>query len=175
MDFSAIKLLILDVDGVLTDGRVTATADGDASKRFHVHDGSAIQRWRKTGGKVAILSGRKSRDVEDRAAELAVDWVHLGVDEKLGAYDVIVASAECDDAAVAYVGDDLPDVPPMTRCVMPIAVADAAPAVKRTALYVTKRAGGDGAVAEAIEWLLRKRSALAHHPVAEGRAPKAEC
>ena len=157
MDPTGVKLLILDVDGVLTDGRVAPTADDEWGKRFHVHDGCAIKLWKRCGGKVAILSGREGRGVAGRAAELGIDWVKLGVADKLAGYEAILASADCVDEAVAYVGDDLPDLGPMSRCAWPVAVADAIPEVKRTAQYVTRRAGGCGAVAEVIELILRKQ------------------
>jgi len=160
-----VKLLILDVDGVLTDGRISvgrpgflgSGGDDESAKWFHVHDGCAIKIWKRSGGKVAILSGREGRDVARRAVELGVDCVKLGVADKLAAYDAILASVDCVDAGVAYVGDDLPDLGPMSRCVWPVAVADAVPAVKRAAQYVTRRAGGCGAVAEVIELILRKQ------------------
>jgi 3-deoxy-D-manno-octulosonate 8-phosphate phosphatase (KDO 8-P phosphatase) len=157
MDAVAIKLLILDVDGVLTDGKIRASADGQAAKSFHVHDGSAIKAWQRRGGKVAILSGRAEEAITRRAAELGIECVHTGVTDKLLAYDAIVSSAKCRDAAVAYVGDDLPDLQPMGRCAFPVAVANAVPAVKRAAAYVTRRCGGAGAVAEVIEFLIRKQ------------------
>jgi 3-deoxy-D-manno-octulosonate 8-phosphate phosphatase (KDO 8-P phosphatase) len=157
MDPTGVRLLMLDVDGVLTDGRVAPTADDEWGKRFHVHDGCAIKLWKRCGGKAAILSGREGRDVARRAAELGIEWVMLGVSDKLAGYEAIRASADCADAAVAYVGDDLPDLGPMSRCAWPVAVADAVPAVKRAAQYVTRRTGGCGAVAEVIELILRKQ------------------
>lgn len=157
MDTVAIKLLILDVDGVLTDGRIRVAADGEATKSFHVHDGSAIKAWQSFGGKVAVLSGRAEESITRRANELGIECVHTGVTDKLLAYDAILSSTSCGDAAVAYVGDDLPDLQPMGRCAFPVAVANAVPAVKRAAAYVTRRCGGAGAVAEVIEFLIRKR------------------
>ena len=153
-----VKLLILDVDGVLTDGRISPLGDEESVRGFHVHDGCAIKLWKSSGGKVAILSAREGHDVARRAAELRIDWVKVGVADKLAGYEAILASADCVDAAVAYVGDDLPDLGPMSRCAWPVAVADAVPAVKRAAQYVTRRAGGCGAVAEVIELILRKQN-----------------
>ena len=157
MEPTGVKLLILDVDGVLTDGRISPSEEDESARRFHVHDGFAIKLWKRSGGKVAILSGREGRDVAKRAAELGIDWVKLGVTDKLAGYEAILASADCVNEAVAYVGDDLPDLGPMSRCAWPVAVADAVPAVKRSAQYVTRRAGGCGAVAEVIELILRKQ------------------
>ena len=157
MESTGVKLLILDVDGVLTDGRISPSGDAESVRWFDVHDGYAIKLWKRSGGKAAILSAREGRDVAKRAAELGIDWVKLGVADKLAGYEEILASAHCVDAAVAYVGDDLPDLGPMSRCAWPMAVADAVPEVKRAAQYVTRRAGGRGAVAEVIELILRKQ------------------
>lgn len=156
MDWKAISLLIVDVDGVLTDGRLT-TPGGTESKAFHVQDGLAIKVWQRTGGKIAVLSGRESPDTIRRAAELGIGMVRLGQSDKLAAYEALLRSGECADSAVAYVGDDLPDLGPMSRCGLPIAVANAVGEVKRAAQYVTRRAGGEGAVGEIIELILRKQ------------------
>ena len=157
MDPTLIELLILDVDGVLTDGRVTAGGDGEWAKGFYVQDGCAIKLWQRCGGRVAILSGRSEEVVERRARELGVEMVRTGVTDKSSAYDAIVAAVGCSDAAVAYVGDDLPDLGPMSRAAFPVAVANAAAAVKRASMYVTRCGGGSGAVAEVVELLLRKQ------------------
>ncbi len=163
MNWEDLRLLILDVDGVLTDGRLWDGAGGPeaigglASKAFHVQDGYAIKLWQRCGGATAILSGRRSPAVERRAAELGIAWCRTGSDDKLATYHELLKSAEIGDEQVAYVGDDLPDVPPMTRCAFPVAVRNAVPAVKRWAEYVTKRCGGDGAVAEIVELVLRKQ------------------
>jgi len=157
MDFALIEVLILDVDGVLTDGGILTTSDREAVKRFHAHDGHAIKLWQRCGGKVAIISGRRGGALEKRAAELDIKWVHTGIEQKLAAYEAILAGAGCDDQAVAFVGDDLPDVPPMSRAGFAVAVANAVPAAKRASHYVTRRRGGNGAVAEVVELLLRKK------------------
>jgi len=158
MEPTEVKLLILDVDGVLTDGRISPSGDDESVRWFHVHDGCAIKQWKRCGGMTAILSARAGRDVARRAAELGIDWVKVGVADKLAGYEAILASANCDDAGVAYVGDDLPDLGPMSRCAWPVAVADAVPTIKRTAQYVTRLAGGCGAVGEVIELILRKQN-----------------
>ena len=157
MDSALTKLLILDVDGVLTDGGIAITDTGEEAKRFHARDGCAVKLWQRFDGQVALLSGRGGAAVTRRAAELGINWVHTGVSDKLGSYETILAAAACDDAATAYVGDDLPDLRPMMRAGFPIAVADAHPAVKRMAEYVTRRAGGQGVVAEVVELLLRRQ------------------
>ncbi len=158
MDMESIKVLVLDVDGVLTDGRLMPGRDrADDAKAFHVHDGCALKTWQRAGGRVAILSGRESSDVARRAAELGIEFVRTGVADKLVEYEAVLKWARCDDAAVAYVGDDLPDLAPMQRCGWAVAVANAVPAIKRAASYVTRLGGGCGAVAETIEHILRKQ------------------
>jgi len=157
MDTSPIELLILDVDGVLTDGSVTMTAAGESAQTVHVHDGCAIKLWQRCGGKAAILSGRQNEHVKERARDLGIEWILTGVEDKRARFDEILTWAGCDASAVGYIGDDLPDLGPMARCGFPIAVANAVPTVKRAALYVTRRRGGHGAVAEAVELLLRKK------------------
>lgn len=156
MNDDSIDLLILDVDGVLTDGRLLYGADGEVVKQFHVQDGAAVKLWQSLGFETAILSGRTGRPVYKRAEDLGIRWVITGENDKLSGYESILQQTERKSASVAYVGDDLPDVPPMRRCALPIAVANARPAVKRAAKYVTRRLGGHGAVAEVIEFLLRR-------------------
>jgi 3-deoxy-D-manno-octulosonate 8-phosphate phosphatase (KDO 8-P phosphatase) len=156
MNSTEIELLILDVDGVLTDGRITTATDGEVTKTFHVQDGCAIKLWQRVGGKVAILSGRSEAAVKRRAVELGVPWCHIGAADKLAGYHAILAEAGCGDDVTGYLGDDLADVALMSRCGFPVAVADAAAAVKRAAMYVTRRRGGEGAVAEVVELLMRK-------------------
>lgn len=158
MDFKAIKLLILDVDGVLTDGRLAIGAEGESHKSFHVRDGCAIKLWQRSGGRVAILSGRTHPALTRRADELGIDIVEIGQSRKLEAYERIVDRVDVTDAEVAYVGDDLPDIEVMRRCAWPVAVAGAAPDVKRIARYVTRQHGGSGAVAEVVELLMRKQN-----------------
>ncbi len=158
MNPGVIELLILDVDGVLTDGRISAAIDGESGATFYAQDGCAIKLWQRCGGKVAILSGRANEAVARRAAELGIDWVQTGVADKLASYEAALALAGCRDPATAYIGDDLPDIGPMARCGFPVAVLNAVPAVKRVALYITRRRGGEGAVAEVVELLLRKRN-----------------
>ncbi|MFQ5591220.1 MAG: KdsC family phosphatase [Phycisphaerae bacterium] len=157
MDLTSIELLILDVDGVLTVGHVTAGPIAERIKEFHVHDGFAVKLWQRCGGTVAMLSGRGGEGVTQRAAELGVELVHVGVDDKLSAYNLILSSTGRADEAVAYMGDDIPDLAPMARARFAVAVADAVPSVKRAAHYVTRRPGGRGAVAEVVELLLRKQ------------------
>jgi 3-deoxy-D-manno-octulosonate 8-phosphate phosphatase (KDO 8-P phosphatase) len=157
-----ISLLIFDVDGVLTDGRLAPGPDGDTEKMFSSQDGYAMKLWRGQGRKLALISGRKSLLVDRRAAELGVDFVFTGIETKVEAYEVLLGKAKVSESHVAFVGDDLPDLPVMRRCGIPLAVADAIPSVKRAATYVSRRSGGRGAAAELIEWLLRLDGAWSH-------------
>lgn len=163
VDANLIKLLMLDVDGVLTDGRLfpessdPAGDDGLTGKAFHVQDGCAIKLWQRLGGETGILSGRTSRWIDRRADELDIRWRLTGATDKGAAYETLRKQAGCADVAIAYVGDDLPDLRPMARCGLPIAVANAVPEVKRVAAYVTRGRGGDGVVAEVVEMLLRRQ------------------
>jgi 3-deoxy-D-manno-octulosonate 8-phosphate phosphatase (KDO 8-P phosphatase) len=152
---TAIKLLILDVDGVLTDGRLPYGVEGCEAKTFFVQDGGALRLWLSFGGEAAVISGRQSPVVETRCKELGIRRVVQGVSAKLPAYETIRDEAMVSDESIAYVGDDLLDVAPMQRCGYPIAVANALPPVKRVAHYVTRHSGGEGAVAEAVERILR--------------------
>jgi 3-deoxy-D-manno-octulosonate 8-phosphate phosphatase (KDO 8-P phosphatase) len=153
--FARIQLLLLDVDGVLTDGRIVYTDAGQEIKAFHVRDGSGLKCWRKSGRRVAILSGRSSPAVTRRAAELGIDPVVQGADEKLPALNRILMETGLRPDQVCAVGDDLPDLPVLSRCGLAVAVADAVPEVKAIAHFVTNEPGGHGAVREVVEWLMR--------------------
>ncbi len=152
---SSIKLLILDVDGVMTTGALGYCAAGNEEKTFYVQDGGAIALWKKAGGTVAIISGRKSEAVEARGRDLGIATVVQGVHDKVPVYETVCRQAGVSDEEVSFVGDALLDIEPMRRCGYPIAVANALARVKRVARYVTRRRGGEGAVAEAVEQLLR--------------------
>ncbi len=152
---AAIELLLLDVDGVLTDGSVIYADDGTELKRFHVRDGSGLKLWHAAGKRSAIVSGRMSVAVERRASELGIRPVLQGRDDKLAAFADVLAATGLRPEQVCAIGDDLPDVPVLRRCGLAVAVADACPEVRAAAHYVTATAGGRGAVREAIEWLLK--------------------
>jgi 3-deoxy-D-manno-octulosonate 8-phosphate phosphatase (KDO 8-P phosphatase) len=152
---AAIELLLLDVDGVLTDGSVIYADDGSELKRFHVRDGSGLKLWRAAGKRAAIVSGRKSGAVERRAAELGISPVLQGRDDKLAAFTEVLTTTGLRPEQVCAVGDDLPDVPVLRRCGLAVAVADACEELRAVASYVTTVPGGHGAVREAIEWLLK--------------------
>jgi 3-deoxy-D-manno-octulosonate 8-phosphate phosphatase (KDO 8-P phosphatase) len=152
---ASVRLLCLDVDGVLTEGAVVLGADGGESKAFSVRDGLGIVLWQRLGGRVAVLTGRSSGAVDRRMEELGVALVRQGCKDK--AQDLQAVAADCgvplDQAA--FVGDDLPDLPAMRMCGYPVAVQDAAPEVRAAAAFVTAAPGGKGAVREVVEHLLK--------------------
>lgn len=153
--FARIQLLLLDVDGVLTDGRIIYSSSGEELKTFHVRDGWAIKAWQQSGRKIAILSGRSSPAVARRATELGIEWIVQGAGDKVLALQRILEVAGVSPSQICAMGDDLPDVPVFREVAMSVAVADAVPELKAVATHVTVTAGGCGAVREAIEWLMR--------------------
>lgn len=154
---AAVRLLVLDVDGVLTDGRVLYTDSGDEVKRFHVRDGSGLKAWRSLGLHAAIISGRRSTAVERRAKELGLHPVLLGRDEKGPALAELLSELSLSPEQACAIGDDLPDLPVLLRCGLRVAVADACREVREAAHIVTAAVGGAGAVREAIEHILTLR------------------
>ena len=152
-----VQLLLLDVDGVLTDGGVTWGNDGIEQKTFHIRDGLGLRLWQRAGGRTGIVTGRSSHVVQVRAEELGISIVRQGIDDKLGAASTIVSECGLAWEQVAFVGDDLPDLPVILRCGVGIAVADACAEVRTAAALVTSLAGGRGAVREVVERLLGAR------------------
>jgi 3-deoxy-D-manno-octulosonate 8-phosphate phosphatase (KDO 8-P phosphatase) len=155
-DLAGIDLLVVDVDGVLTDGRIILTPGGEEIKAFHVRDGSGMKYWKRAGKKLAIISGRSSPAVSVRARELDVDAVRLDAKAKMPAYEEILGKLGVAESATAVIGDDLPDLPLFLRCGFPVATADAVEEVRRAAAYVTVLPGGAGCVREVIELILKK-------------------
>jgi len=151
-----VRLFVMDVDGTLTDGTITYTAEGIELKSFHARDGAGIKLLSRAGIEPAIVSGRASPAVRRRAAELGIARVMEGVKEKLPAVDALRRELGLPWEAVAFVGDDLTDVPPMRVAGFSAAPADAAIEVRRVATHVCLLPGGRGAVREAIETLLRR-------------------
>ncbi len=152
-----IRLLVLDVDGVLTDGSLWFGADGEALKSFHVRDGVGVKSALASGIDVAIISGRRSPAVERRAAELGVRHVRQGCANKAQALRDLLAELGVAPAQTACVVDDTPDLPLMALAGLPIAVADAHPDVIAAARLVTRAAGGKGAVREVCDLLVDAR------------------
>ena len=161
-----IKLLLLDVDGVMTDGGIILSGGGVESKRFHVQDGLGITLARRAGLRVGILTSRSSEVVQNRAEELGIEEVNQGCPSKVEAYHQILIKYGLRDDEVAYMGDDLPDLPVLQRVGLAFAVANALPEVKRQSDYVTCKSGGEGAVREVVELLLdwaEKRDEVIDH------------
>jgi len=148
-------LLVLDVDGVLTDGTIVINGDGSEAKSFHTLDGHGIRLWQRAGGRTALLSGRTSGPTAIRAAALDIEHVFQEVHHKLPKMQEFLSEIGLEPQRVAYIGDDLPDLPVMRYVGFSAAVADAVAEVRRYADYVTVRRGGRGAVREVIEMLLR--------------------
>jgi 3-deoxy-D-manno-octulosonate 8-phosphate phosphatase (KDO 8-P phosphatase) len=154
-DLRTIEMLVLDVDGVLTDGRVITHSDGSESKCFHVLDGHGIRLWQRAGLQMAWLSGRVSTATMRRAEELQVQYVLQDCHVKLPALQQLLERLGMPAGKVAYVGDDLMDVPVLRYVGFAVAVADAVAEVRAHADYVTTRPGGRGAVREVIEYILK--------------------
>jgi 3-deoxy-D-manno-octulosonate 8-phosphate phosphatase (KDO 8-P phosphatase) len=152
---AAIELMVLDVDGVLTDGGIIVDDNGVESKQFHVRDGAAIAYWRRLGKRAAIISGRSCRAVEHRAAELGIVRVYQGRLDKRNVLDEVLVLEGLTAPQACVMGDDLADLPPMHVAGLAVAVADAAPEVRAAAHYVTQTPGGRGAVREVIEQILQ--------------------
>ncbi len=152
---SRIRLLLFDVDGVLTDGVVVMHADGTESKNFHLRDGAAIVWAQRAGLSVGLLSSRASGATTQRAAQLAIQLVVQGVASKVTAYEQILRDQDLTDETVAYMGDDLVDIPVLARAGLSSAPADAAPEVRAAVHWVSQRNGGRGAVREFVEVVLK--------------------
>ncbi len=150
-----IELLLSDVDGVLTDGGVIFDNQGIEIKRFHTRDGLGIKLWQRAGWRFGLVTGRASHIVNLRAAELGVEIVRQGVDEKWPVVKQLLAELHLRPEQVAYVGDDLPDLPVILEVGLGVAVVDATEEVRRAAHWVTAAPGGKGALRETIERILK--------------------
>jgi len=155
-NLSAIKLLAMDVDGVLTDGTIVVNADGTETKLFNVLDGHGIRLWQRAGLKVALLSGRASGPTKHRAEQLQIEYVFEDCHYKLPVFEEFLDRLGLSPENAAYIGDDLPDLPVIRYVGFGVAVANAVDEVKQYADYVTSRPGGSGAVREVIEHILKE-------------------
>jgi 3-deoxy-D-manno-octulosonate 8-phosphate phosphatase (KDO 8-P phosphatase) len=171
-----IRLLLVDVDGVLTDGHIylQSLPDGTTTemKVFNAHDGAGIKLARLAGLRTGLITGRGSAAITRRAQELEMDFVYQTPDEKLGAYQEILHRAGLQDCHVAYIGDDLPDLPVLERVGLAVAVANAVPEVKTAARFITQRPGGAGAVREVVELVLKSQGKWAKAIRAAGALPE---
>lgn len=155
-NLSKIKLLVLDVDGVLTDGSIVVHSDGTESKRFNVMDGHRIKMWQRAGGLIAIISGRETQATTIRAQQLGITHVMQGCLAKLPAFEDLLGQLNLAPEQVACVGDDLMDIPLVRRAGFGVAVANAAEELKECADFITCSKGGQGAVREVIEYLMKE-------------------
>lgn len=156
---AGIRLLCLDCDGVLTDGSILVDADGRESKRFHVHDGIAIHAWMAQGNQIAVITARSSPALRVRMDELGVETVIEKAKDKGEALVSLSEQLGVSMEHVAYLGDDLADLPALGVCGLPMAPANASDEVRESAAWVGSRRGGEGAVREAVEYLLKARGA----------------
>lgn len=154
-DLAEIKLLVMDVDGVLTDGSLIINADGSEGKSFNSLDGHGIRMWRRAGLKTAFLSGRGCEPTRHRAEQLEIDCCLQDCHDKLPVLEKLAEQFGLSAENVAYIGDDLTDLPAIRYAGFGAAVANAVDEVKQYADYVTTRCGGSGAVREVIEYILK--------------------
>lgn len=149
-----IRMLLLDVDGVMTDGGILLGSDSVELKKFHAHDGMGIALAKASGMLVGILTGRDSEAVRRRAKELEIDEIQQGAIDKVKGYEAVLKKYGLKDEEIAYIGDDLLDIPILRRAGLSICVANGVAEAKRVSHYVTKNKGGEGAVREAVERIL---------------------
>jgi 3-deoxy-D-manno-octulosonate 8-phosphate phosphatase (KDO 8-P phosphatase) len=156
-----IKLLLMDVDGTMTDGGVLLLSQPDGSalemKKFDAHDGQGLTLAHTAGIRTGCITGRESPALLRRAHEMKMDYIYMKIALKMPAYEEILAKAGVKDAEVAFVGDDLPDIPILKRVGLAVAVGNAVADVKKIAHYTTKAHGGRGAIREAIELILKSK------------------
>ena len=151
---AAVQLLVMDVDGVLTDGGIYYTERGDEVKRFDVRDGQGLVLLRQAGVLTAVITRRRSEIVERRADELGIVEVHQGATDKRAVLEAVLARRGLSASDAVYVGDDIGDLPAMQLVGIPVAVADAVPPVKRAAAYITRTRPGHGAIRELCDLIL---------------------
>lgn len=155
---SRIKLFICDVDGVLTDGGIILDSNGVETKRFDVKDGHGLKLLQRAGIQVALLTGRESQIVSYRADELQITEVIQGAKNKAEAYETLKARTGCQDAEIAYVGDDVVDIPVLRQVGLALAVEDAVDEVRAIAHYISSLPGGKGAVREIVQLILKTQN-----------------
>jgi 3-deoxy-D-manno-octulosonate 8-phosphate phosphatase (KDO 8-P phosphatase) len=158
---SRIKVLLMDVDGTMTDGSVTLLSQSDGTaleiKTFDAHDGQGLTLAQTAGLRTGCITGRESSALLRRAHEMKMEFIYMKQPVKMPAYEEVLEKANVSDLEVAFVGDDLPDIPLLRRAGLAIAVGDAVPEVKKVAHYTTKALAGHGAIREAVELILRSK------------------
>ena len=153
-----VKLIISDVDGVLTDGSIYIGANSEEMKRFSVEDGAGVALAKVAGLKIALLSGRYSPATEIRGKELKIEDIYNGMLNKIPAYEELKRKYNLEDSEIVYIGDGLIDIPVMEKAGIPVSVKNAHPTAKETAVYVTDKSGGSGALQETIELVLKAQN-----------------
>ncbi|MDP1574104.1 MAG: HAD-IIIA family hydrolase [Coxiellaceae bacterium] len=156
---SKTKLLILDVDGVLTDGKITLNAQGEELISFHVHDGFGIKALQKINVDIAVISGRDTKAVAHRLAFLGIEHVFLGQKEKITVFESLLKKLSISAENIAFIGDDLPDVPLMQKVGVSICVKNGTEIAKKTAHFCTQKKGGNGAVREICDLIIMAKTA----------------
>ena len=158
---SRIRILLMDVDGTMTDGSVTLLSQSDGTaleiKTFDAHDGQGLTLAQTAGLRTGCITGRESPALLRRAGEMKMEFIYMKQPVKMPAYEDVLRKAEASDHEVAFVGDDLPDIPLLRRAGLAVAVGDAVPEVKEIAHYTTKALAGHGAIREAVELILRSK------------------
>ena len=153
--FKNIKLLVLDVDGVMTNGGLTIGDDGQEYKTFHAHDGLGMKLLKASGVEMAIITGRTSNVVKKRAESTGVAHFYQGAEDKLAAFNDLISKSGLQANQCAFMGDDVVDLPPMLKCGLALAVPDSPALVLKYAHYVTAKSGGQGAVREVCELIMQ--------------------
>lgn len=160
--FKAVKLVICDIDGVFSDGRIYLGNEGEELKAFHTRDGFGIKAIINAGYQVAVITGRSSKIVEKRMSSLGIQHIFQGQSDKLIAYQQLKQICDCNDQQVAYIGDDVPDQSVMEQVGLAVAVADAHPIIAKLSHYQSQNKGGFGAVREVCDTLLEVHGQLAN-------------
>jgi len=153
-----LKLLIMDVDGVLTDGGMYYTEKGDEFKKFNTRDGMAVELWRNAGGKTMFITGEKLELIKRRAEKLKIDYVLLGIKDKYNAVKEVLDKEGIKLEEAIYIGDDVNDLPLLQKVGFSACVTDGIYAVKKEVDYITKRKGGEGAVRELVDFVLKYKN-----------------
>lgn len=152
-----VKLLLMDCDGVLTDGRLYFSKDGEALKVFHVRDGQGLAIWHSAGFLSGVITGRKSKMLEKRVSELGIRYLKQSSKDKLKDFEEIILDAEVSSDEVAYLGDDVSDISLLNSVGFPVAVNESIEKVRSCARYITLKKGGDGAVREVVDLLIKSK------------------
>ena len=156
-DINKIKMIISDIDGVWTDGSIYVGNKDSEIKKFNVNDGAGVALLRQSGMKLALISGRESNATALRASELKIQDLYNGTLNKIIPYEELKSKYDLDDSEIAYIGDDLIDIPVMQKVAVPIATQNASDSCKAVAVHVTNKSGGDGAFREAVEWIINEQ------------------